>query len=131
MAITQSSETKRKSTGGRRISYKKKKKYELSKAPAMPTIGKKDERKKVRAMGNRKKTKLKHALKVNVLDKKTNKYTVTELQTARENPANRNYARRNIITKGAVITTKIGDVKITSRPGQDGCVNAVLIEKKQ
>jgi len=131
MAITQSNETKRKATGGRRIAYKKKKKYELSKQPALPTISKKDERKKIRAMGNKKKIKLKHALKVNVLDKKTNKYKVTELQTARENPANRNYARRNIITKGAVITTPLGDVKITSRPGQDGCVNAVLITKKQ
>ena len=131
MAITQSDENKKKSTGGRKIAYKKKKKYELSKLSLMPTIGKKDERKKTRAMGNKKKIKLKHALKVNVLDKKTNKYTVTELQTARENPANRNYARRNIITKGAIITTKVGDVRITSRPGQDGCVNAVLIEKKQ
>ncbi len=131
MAKTQSNENKKKPTGGKRINYKKKKKYELSGVQALPTISKKDERKKVRAMGNKKKIKLKHALKVNVLDKKTGKYTVTELQTARENPANRNFARRNIITKGAIITTKIGDVRITSRPGQDGCVNAVLIEKKQ
>ena len=130
MAITQSSEKKRKSTGGRRIIAKSKKKYELSNIPTMPTIGKEDDRKTISIMGNKTKTKIKHALKVHVLDKKTNKCTMTELQTARENPANRNYARRNIITKGAIISTPLGDVRITSRPGQTGSLNAVLVEKK-
>ena len=36
------------------------------------------------------------------------------------NPANVNYTRRNIITKGAIVKTEKGDVKITSRPGQSG-----------
>ncbi|MFH0922855.1 MAG: 30S ribosomal protein S8e [Candidatus Micrarchaeota archaeon] len=46
-----------------------------------------------------------------------------------ESPANRHYARENIITKGAVVNTEAGKARITSRPGQDGTVNAVLIEK--
>ena len=48
--------------------------------------------------------------------------------TVTENHANPNYVQRNIINKGAVIQTELGDAKITSRMGQDGVVNAVLIE---
>jgi len=46
-----------------------------------------------------------------------------------ENPANPNYVRRNIVTKGAVIETSEGRARVTSRPGQDGQVNAVLVEE--
>ena len=45
-----------------------------------------------------------------------------------ENPSNVNYVRRNIVTKGAVIETSEGRARVTSRPGQTGQVNAVLIE---
>ena len=131
MAISQSNEKKRKASGKRKVAYKDKKKYELGREPTMTTIAKKDEKKKIKAMGNKKKTKTKHALKVNVIDPKTRKATVTELVSEKENPANRNYARRNILTKGAIVTTKIGDVRITSRPGQEGTINAVLITKKE
>ena len=130
MGISQSGEKKRKATGGRKRAAKKKKKYELGSVPTNSAIGKKDVRKSVSTRGKAKKIKVKHALYANVLDKSTGKYQKVELQTEKENPANRNYARQNIITKGAVITTKIGDVKITSRPGQSGSVNAVLLEKK-
>jgi small subunit ribosomal protein S8e len=46
-----------------------------------------------------------------------------------ENPADPNYARRNIITRGALIETSEGRARVTSRPGQDGQVNAVLDEE--
>lgn len=45
-----------------------------------------------------------------------------------ENPADRHFARENIITKGAVIETEAGKARVTSRPGQDGVANAVLIK---
>ena len=45
-----------------------------------------------------------------------------------ENSANPQYIRRNIITKGAIIQTDIGKARVTSRPGSDGAVNAVLVE---
>ena len=35
---------------------------------------------------------------------------------------------RNILTKGAFVETNLGKVKITSRPGQDGNMNGILIE---
>lgn len=45
-----------------------------------------------------------------------------------ESAANRHYAREDIITKGTVIETEAGKARVTSRPGQDGVVNAVLIK---
>jgi len=33
-----------------------------------------------------------------------------------------------ILTKGAIVETELGKVKITSRPGQDGVLNGVLIQ---
>ena len=48
-----------------------------------------------------------------------------------ENPADPQLVRRNIITKGAIIETEAGKARVTSRPGQDGTINAVLIEEKK
>jgi len=46
-----------------------------------------------------------------------------------DNPANRFFKRRGIITKGAIVRTEVGLAKITSTPGRDGILNAVLIEE--
>ncbi|HID05027.1 MAG TPA: hypothetical protein EYP20_04390, partial [Aigarchaeota archaeon] len=35
------------------------------------------------------------------------------------------------ITKGTIIETELGKAVVTSRPGQDGVINAILLEKKQ
>lgn len=68
--------------------------------------------------------------KVNVLDPKTKKHSVMELANVKENMGNRDYARRNILTKNALIEVKKGDsvvsARVTSRPGQDGTINATL-----
>ncbi|MDJ0271988.1 MAG: 30S ribosomal protein S8e [Candidatus Caldarchaeum sp.] len=45
------------------------------------------------------------------------------------NPSNRDYDRRKVITKGALIETPEGLARVTSRPGQDGTVNAVLVKQ--
>ena len=45
-----------------------------------------------------------------------------------ENHADPNYVRRNILTRGAIIKTDIGNARILNRPGQSGVVNAILIE---
>ncbi len=47
------------------------------------------------------------------------------------NPADSQFIRRNIITKGALLQTDIGKVRVTSRPGQSGVVNGILIEAKE
>ncbi|MCK5560714.1 MAG: 30S ribosomal protein S8e, partial [Thermoplasmata archaeon] len=46
-----------------------------------------------------------------------------------ENSANPFYVRRNIINKGAIIDTELGNARVTSRPGQHGMINAILITK--
>ncbi len=66
----------------------------------------------------------------NVYDKKTKKFYKTKIKNVAENPANRHYVRRNIMTRGAIIETEKGKAVVTSRPGQDGTVNAVLILEK-
>ena len=67
-----------------------------------------------------------------VTDQKTKKATKLEIIAVKTNDANRLFARSNISTKGALIRVKSGNeeklAKVTSRPGQDGVVNAVLIE---
>jgi small subunit ribosomal protein S8e len=45
------------------------------------------------------------------------------------NPANRHFVRRNILTKGCIIETDKGKARVLSRPGQEGVVNAVLIQE--
>ena len=64
---------------------------------------------------------------MNVVDPKTKSSKKVKIKTITENPANRNFVRRNIITKGAVIETELGKAKITGRPGQDAAINAVLL----
>ena len=41
------------------------------------------------------------------------------------------YTKQNIIVKGTLVQTEIGLAKVTSRPGQDGVVNAKLVESKK
>ncbi|MCK4550975.1 MAG: 30S ribosomal protein S8e, partial [Candidatus Aenigmarchaeota archaeon] len=45
-----------------------------------------------------------------------------------ENKANPHFIRQKLLTKGAVVKTDAGKVKITSRPAQDGVVNGVVVE---
>ena len=54
-----------------------------------------------------------------------------KILTVKDNTANSQYIRRNIITKGAIIDTDLGKARVTSRPGQDGSVDAVLVEEKK
>ena len=116
----------RKPTGGRRKLNRGKRKFELGRDVTAPVIGP-ARRKIVNAMGNGTKVKVLKDEMVNVTDPKTGKTQRAKMTTVTENPANKNFVRRNILTKGAVITTELGKAKITSRPGQDGDVNAILL----
>jgi len=73
------------------------------------------------------KTKIKSVIENVYTGKKIEK---TKIKSVIENKANPQYIRRNIITKGAVIETELGKAKVTSRPGQHGILNAVLIKEK-
>nr|AIF06412.1 ribosomal protein s8e (RP-S8e, RPS8) [uncultured marine group II/III euryarchaeote KM3_192_B10]AIF16362.1 ribosomal protein S8e (RP-S8e, RPS8) [uncultured marine group II/III euryarchaeote KM3_74_A11]MBC8518239.1 30S ribosomal protein S8e [Euryarchaeota archaeon] len=66
---------------------------------------------------------------VNVNDPKKGVTKKANMVTVVESPADVNYVRRNIITKGAVVDTDAGKVRLTSRPGKDGVLNGVLIDE--
>lgn len=116
----------RKVSGGRyRPMFKKKLKY-VGSLPTLTKLGKEKTRID-RRMGGLFKKRLLAANIANVLDPKTKKFHKLEIQTIVDNTANRHFIRRNIMTKGAIIKTQMGSAKITSRPGQDGIINAILI----
>jgi len=81
----------------------------------------------LRTMGANRKLRMLSADTANLFDPKSKSYRQAKIKTITDNPANRHFIRRNIMTKGSVIDTEMGKAKITSRPGQDGVVNAVLI----
>jgi|SRR3989344_1221423 len=53
-----------------------------------------------------------------------------EIKNVLETPQNKFFARQNRIMKGAIIDTSLGKARITNRPSQEGCVNAVLIKEQ-
>ena len=119
----------RRSSSGRRIRYaRSKRKYEIGREAHLTTLGN-PKRKPVRTMGNNRKRRVLTTNVAYVVDPQTKKTTKTEITTVVENPANIHYVRRNIMNKGAIINTKLGKARITSRPGQYGTVNAVLLSK--
>ncbi|HIH73087.1 MAG TPA: 30S ribosomal protein S8e [Thermococcaceae archaeon] len=128
MAIWQGRSLK-KPSGGRIVLARKKRKRELGREPAFTRVVEdKEERKIIRTYGGNRKVRLVKALYANVFE--NGKGKKVKIISVVENPANRQYIRRNIITKGAIIQTEIGKAIVTSRPGQDGVVNAVLIKEE-
>jgi len=84
-----------------------------------------------RTTGGNVKVRLAVTEKASVANPRTGKIKTVKIMTVKDNKANVHYVRRNIITKGAIIETEIGLARVTSRPGQDGVVNAVLLEEKK
>ncbi len=115
----------RKPSGGRIRRYSGKKRRELSREALPLTIGEK-RTKKIRSTGGNEKIRVLKADTVNVSDTETGKTAVAKIKSVIENRANPHYVRRNIITRGAVVQTDMGNVRVTSRPGQDGTLNGVL-----
>jgi small subunit ribosomal protein S8e len=79
-----------------------------------------------RTYGGNRKIKLQRAEYANVITKEGTKRA--KIISVAQNEASRHFVRRNIITKGALIETELGNAKVTSRPGQHGVINAVLQE---
>jgi small subunit ribosomal protein S8e len=116
----------KKISGGRYHKARKKKKYELARAPRTVKL-KETKKKTIRVRGGNSKTALLGDNKINIIDPKTKKSQVVQIKNVLETPSNRFLARQNILTKGAVIDTEKGKAKITNRPGQEGCVQGILV----
>ena len=128
MAIYQGNDL-RKITGGLKRRHRDKRKFELGSPPTETKLStEKHEIKKERVMGGNYKIRVTYAMYANVLDPETKKSQKAKILSVLETPANREYARRGIIVKGTIIQTELGKAVVTSRPGQDGTVNAVLVK---
>ncbi len=120
--------SKRKLSGGRIRLHRKKRPFEIGREKQF-TIVSEIKNSKIRTRGNNLKMRLLGTDMANVVDPKTRKTKQVKVLTVLENSANPFYVRRNIINKGAIIETEIGKARVTSRPGQHGIVNAILVFK--
>ena len=114
-------------TGGRYRLTLVKRRTEIGSAPTDSHIGK-ERRSIIRTTGGSRKVRTMRAEYANVADPKSGSVRKVKIEKVDANVANHKYLRRNLLTKGAVIRTELGKARILSRPGQEGVINAVLIE---
>ena len=130
MSVWHGTLRKRKLTGGKKRAYRIKRKFESGTYPAETTLGE-PKRTHTRGYGGNTKIKTLKDKYANVTDPKTNKTQKTEITRVIRNKANVDYNRRGVITKGAEIETTLGIARVTSRPGSEGTINAILISKEE
>lgn len=130
MSVWHGNLQKKKLTGGRKRMNRGKRKFEQGTFPAETIIGE-PKRKTTRGFGGNTKVKLLNDKYASVTDVKSGKTEKAEIIRVIRNPANVDYNRRGVITKGSEIETSIGNARVTSRPGNDGVINAVLISSKE
>lgn len=118
---------KRKKTGGKRHKSRGRRAYEKDGYPLEPVVGE-PRRKIFRVRGGN--------IRVGILsDQFANvvvsggKVVRSKIIRVKESSASREYQRRGVITKGSIIVTEIGEARVTSKPSDDGVINAVIIQK--
>ena len=109
--------------------YRTKRKFEKGSFPAETTLGK-HKKKTRRTRGGGVKPRLLGVTHANLSNPSTGKTERVEILRVIRNPANVDYDRRGVITKRTIIETPLGTAHVTSRPGQNGAVDAVLVQKK-
>ena len=130
MPQSHGSQYKKKPTGGTKKAWRGKRAYEAGAEPTETTLGAVKKR-WVRTRGGGIKMRIAIADTAVVTDKATGKSSKSKLLRVIRNPANVDYQRRGVITKGAIVETELGQARVTSRPGQDGVINTILLEKSQ
>jgi small subunit ribosomal protein S8e len=118
--------SKRKYTGKKYKRFRKKRKRELERPPIETQIAS-EKKKQQRVLGGNYKLRLFSTSFINVTDLNTNKTSKVKILRFDSNDASKDYNRRHVLTRGAVVETELGKAKITSRPGQSGTMNGVLI----
>lgn len=117
----------RKISGGKYLKNRKKKLHELAGQEKKIKLTEKEKRKTKKVKGGNKKTFLLGAKFINISGTKKAPKKI-EIKNVLETPSNRFLARQNRITKGTIIETEIGKVKITNRPTQEGIINGIIVE---
>jgi small subunit ribosomal protein S8e len=117
----------RKVSGGRKVALRGRRKFEIDRYPNEATLGPLDiVSRKVR--GRNIKTAFKAVDFANITDPASNKTIKAKIIRVSKNNANKDYERRGVISKGAVLETEAGLARVLSRPGQHGTVNAIAIK---
>ena len=129
MSVWHGNSRKKKQTGGRKRAYRVKRNFEKGSFPVETILGE-SRRRLVRGRGGQIKVKLLKEKFASVTDPKSGKTEKIEILRVIRNKANVDYNRRGVITRGAEIETSLGLARVTSRPGNDGVINAVLIGKE-
>lgn len=119
--------SKRKFTGKKYKTFRKKRKRVLERPPINTVIGLPEKKKQQRVMGGNYKQKLFASSYINVTNQTTNKTSKVKILKFESNAASKDLNRRHVLTKGAVVETELGKVKITSRPGQHGVLSGILV----
>ncbi len=120
----------KKPSGGRIWASRSKRKKEIGSEFVEPKVGK-IKCVRVRTFGGSEKMNMLSTDIANVMDSNTGHAEKTKIIKVVESPADMHFIRRSILTMGAVIDTELGKARITSRPGQVGMVDAVLVEPKK
>ncbi len=120
---------KRKSTGGKRRRARGRRVYEGDGYPLETVVGPPLKRLS-RTRGGGISVGLSSIDFANVADPTTKRVVRVKIIRVNSSPANRDYERRGVITKGTTIETEAGEAKVTSRPSDDGAVNAVLVKER-
>jgi small subunit ribosomal protein S8e len=114
----------KKISGGKYIKRRKKRLNELAGQKRIVKLGE-NKRKSKRILGGNSKT---YLIKTKFVNLNKTKDKKVEIKNVLETPSNRFLARQNIITKGTIVETELGKVKITNRPTQEGVLNGILVE---
>jgi small subunit ribosomal protein S8e len=117
----------RKLTGGRKVAMRGRRKFEIDRYPNEAVVGPSQVVAR-RIRGNNSKVAFKSAEFANVIDQENRRVTKSKILRVTKNPANRDYERRGVVSKGAIIESESGTARVVSRPGQVGVVNAILIK---
>ncbi len=130
MSVWHGDSHKRKLSGGRKRSHRKKRRFERGAFPTETTLGER-KLKTARRLGGNLKIRALSEREANICDPAAGKTEKAEILRVVRNPANVDYDRRGVITKGTIIETKLGLARVTSRPGQHGLINAILVPKEE
>lgn len=119
----------KKYTGGRLIPSRMRRKSEIDRYPHEPVLGKDNKIVVRRVRGGTLKLSIKNTEFIIVNDIHNKKTIKTKIIRVLENSANKDYERRGVLSKGALVETELGIVRVVSRPGQHGSMNAILTKE--
>ena len=119
----------KKYTGGRLILSRMRRKSEIDRYPHEPVLGNDNKIVVRRVRGGTLKLSIKNTDFIIVNDIHNKKTIKTKIIRVLENSANKDYERRGVLSKGAIVETELGVVRVVSRPGQHGSMNAILTKE--